>query len=101
MPPFASEDSARENGPGVGAIKEKGDFRVALVCVHGTHWMASRYVHALVRSHGYDTHTMFFRETFEQVLVAKRSELELCVQSIIELEPDVIGFNVTSMGYRE
>ena len=101
MPAFASEDSSRARVPEVGVIKEKGDYRVALVCVHGTHWMASRYVHALVRSHGYDTHTVFFRETFEQVLKAKRDELELCVRTILELEPDVIGFNVTSMGYRE
>lgn len=77
------------------------DFRVVLLCVHGTHWMASRYVHALVKSHGYDTHTVFFRETFEQVLSAPSREIQLCAKTIADLNPDVVGFNVTSMGYRE
>lgn len=101
MVAFASEDASVEVAPTPLPVKEKGDFRVALVCVHGTHWMASRYVHALIDSHGYDTHTVFFRETFEQVLAATKSEIDLCVQTILELSPDVIGFNVTSMGYRE
>ncbi len=81
--------------------KPKEDFRVVLVCVHGTHWMASRYVHGLIARHGYDTHTVFFRETFEQVLAPTRDEIELCAEAILELAPDVVGFNVTSMGYRE
>ncbi len=81
--------------------KEKEDFRVALVCVHGTHWMASRYVHALVASAGYDTHTVFFRETFEQVMQARPHEIRTAAQTLADLKPDVVGFNVTSMGYLE
>lgn len=81
--------------------KAKEDFRVALLCVHGTHWMASRYVHALVDSAGYETHSVFFRETFEQVLRARDHEIALCARTIADLKPDVVGFNVTSMGYTE
>lgn len=84
-----------------GMGKAKGSFRVVMVCVHGTHWMASRYIHALLRSRGYDVHTVFFRETFEQVLHATPEELALCVKTILDLDPDVVGFNVTSMGYVE
>jgi anaerobic magnesium-protoporphyrin IX monomethyl ester cyclase len=94
------EDGAATLAEGL-AQKSKADYRVALVCVHGTHWMASRYIHALVKSHGYDAHTVFFRETFEQVLAATRAEVQTCARTIMELKPDVVGFNVTSMGYRE
>jgi radical SAM superfamily enzyme YgiQ (UPF0313 family) len=95
------EDGEAEGLQGKFEAKPKDEFRVVLVCVHGTHWMASRYVHALINSKGYDTHTVFFRETFEQVLAATKAEIELCADTIMALNPDVIGFNVTSMGYRE
>ncbi len=91
--------SERESRAGV--AKDKASFRVVMVCLHGSHWMASRYVHALLRSSGYDAHTVFFRETFEQVLAATQDEIRLMARSVAELGPDVLGFNVTSMGYRE
>ncbi|MBH24968.1 MAG: hypothetical protein CMH57_11035 [Myxococcales bacterium] len=81
--------------------KPRGDYRVALVCVHGTHWMASRYIHSLVAANGFDAHTIFFRETFEQVLAATREEIDTVVDQLVALKPDVLGFNVTSMGYVE
>ncbi len=79
----------------------RDQYRVVMLCVHGTHWMASRYVHGLLDHHGFDVHTVFFRETFEQVLQASLEELELCVEAILDLNPDAVGFNVTSMGYQE
>jgi radical SAM superfamily enzyme YgiQ (UPF0313 family) len=82
-------------------VKTKAQFRVVMVCVHGTHWMASRYVHALLAKEGYDAHTVFFRETFEQVLKAKAKEISQVAEAIRDLTPDVVGFNVTSMGFRE
>jgi len=92
-------DLARRPQKGLGKPKES--FRVVLVGVHGTHWMPSRYVHALLKRAGYEVHSVFFRETFEQVLHASPAELDLCVRTIKELDPDVVGFNVTSMGYVE
>lgn len=84
-----------------GAEIPRERYTVVMVGVHGTHWMSSRYVHALLADRGFDVHTVFFRETFEQVLPASDEEINTCVDEILALAPSAVGFNVTSMGYTE
>jgi radical SAM superfamily enzyme YgiQ (UPF0313 family) len=87
--------------PGVIASGPSRPFRIALVGLVGSRWMAPRLLHASLAQDGFDVKTVFFREDFEFLKPPDDREYELAVRLLEELEPDLIGLGFVSYFLRD